>query len=208
MVSPSSEKFYTIRRSRSIQSTCFFKVRLHAKIYTGPRILTLDGLIKLYWESKSTSRHLPRRREAVSTSKVSNCSYRWSRRRSLRFGLSAERNDFCLSGFGFDTSLIDTSLSCFSRVCVWLSMTFLHFKAPCVSCLSSSYSCKDRTVSTSKSTLCPSICFMTAHMSDQVTHHWGGMRIPCQYARKTLFLTLFYMSRLSVPSSGNHELFQ
>ena len=31
---------------------------------------------------------------------------------------------------------------------------------------------------------------------------------PCRYACKTLFLTLFYMSRLSVPSSGNHELFQ
>jgi len=31
---------------------------------------------------------------------------------------------------------------------------------------------------------------------------------PCRYAHKILFLTLFYMSRLSVPSSGNHELFQ
>ena len=101
MVSPSSEKFYTVRRSRSIQSTCFLKVRQHAKIYTSPRILTLDGLIKLYWESESTSRHLPRRSEAVSTSKVSNCSYRQSRRKSLRFGLSTERNDFRLKQFRF-----------------------------------------------------------------------------------------------------------
>ena len=111
-----------------------------------------------------------------------------------------------LSGFGFDTSCIHMSPSCFSRDCVWLSITFLYFKAPCISYSLSSYSCKDWTVSTSKSTLFPSICSMTAHMNDHVTHHWGGIRTPCWYAHKTLFLTLFHMSRSSIPSSGNHRL--
>ena len=169
MVSPSSEKFYTVRRSRSIQSSCFLKIRQHAKIYTVPRILTLDGLIKLYWESESTSRHL-RRSEVVSTSKVSNCCYRRSRKKNLRFGLSVEWNDLRSKWLQFWHILyIYVSLSCFSKDCVWLSITFLYFKAPCISCSLSSYSCKDWIVFTSKSTLCPSICSIIACMSDHVT---------------------------------------
>ena len=155
MVSPSSEKFYTVRRNRSIQSMCFLKIRQHAKIYTVPRILTLDGLIKLYWESESTSRYLPRRSEAVSTSKVSNCCYRQSRRKTSDLGCPLNEMISVQSGFNFDASCIYMSLSYFSKDCVWLSITFLYFKAPCISCSLSSYSCKGWIVFTSKSTLCP-----------------------------------------------------
>ena len=206
MVSPSSEKFYTVRRSRSIQSTCFHKARQHTKIYTDPSILTLGGLIKFIGKVKAQAGISQGGVKRLVRARLTTAVTDGAEGKTSDLGCLPNEMTSALSGFGFDTSLIDTSSSCFSRVCVWLSVTFLHFKAPCMSCSSSSYSCKDRTVSTSKSTLCPSVCSMTARMSDQVTHHWGGMQTLCRYAHKTLFLTLFHTSRSSVPSSWNHGL--
>ena len=112
-----TEKFLFIQ---FIQSSCFLKIRQHAKIYTIPRILTLGGLIKLYWESESTSRYLPRRSEAVSMSKVSNCCYRQSRRKTSDLGCPLNEMISVQSGFSFDASCIYMSLSYFSKDCVWL----------------------------------------------------------------------------------------
>ena len=89
--------------------------------------------------------------------------------KTLDLGCPLNEMTSILSGFSFDISCIYMSLSCFSKDCVWLSITFLYFKAPCISCSLSSYLGKDWIVFTSKSMLCPSICSMTARMSDQVT---------------------------------------
>ena len=188
------------------------------------------------------------------------------------------------------------SLSCFSKDCVWLSITFLYSKAPCISCSLCSYSCKDwivfyfqiNTASAKSLQSCPTLCNPrdgslrgSPSLGFSRQENWSGLPFPspmhesekwkwsrevaqscptlsdpmdcsppgssihgifqarvlewgaiafskinvmpfnlfcdspyewpcnpCRYASKTLFLTLFYMPRLNVPSSGNHELFQ